>query len=29
MASKKIIKIALEYAPNADIERFLFFIDKL
>ncbi len=29
MASKKIAETALEYAPNADIERFLFFMDKL
>ena len=29
MVSKKIAETALEYAPNADIERFLFFMDKL
>ena len=29
MASKKFAETAWEYAPNADIERFLFFMNKL
>jgi hypothetical protein len=29
MPSKKIAETALEYAPNADVERFLLLIDKL
>jgi len=29
IVSKKIAEMALEYTPNADIERFLFFMDKL